>query len=202
MTQPGARALPDLDAAIALADARRRALRDDLAPATVRLPLRYWRQQAHFTTPAEEAIARKAVEGGTAPDGPHPGAVRGRPGELADRLGVDVALVERLLAEPRRAPLVMLDAEDALALTDEAAARGSRGRGRTCSPTADWSGGGPPQPALLPAARPQPRDDRRASCTACCGRSSNAPATDASRSTASCSPRSSTPRRWTWSTAC
>ena len=38
------------------------------------------------------------------------------PGELADRLGVDVALVEQLLAEPRRAPLVMLDAEDALAL--------------------------------------------------------------------------------------
>ena len=61
---------------------------------------------------------------------------------LADRLGVDVALVEQLLAEPRRAPLVMLDAEDALADTEEAAERGRQGAADVLS-TADWSGGGP-----------------------------------------------------------
>ena len=73
---------------------------------------------------------------------------------------------------------------------------------RTCSSTADWSGGGPrslrfyrpPGLNLETTARElygllwalAERVDRR----------------HASRSTASCSPRSSTPRRSTWSTAC
>ena len=127
MTDPRGRALPDLGSAIALADSRRRALRADLAPRRVRLPLRYWRQQAHFTTPAEEAIARKAVEGGTSPMGRIMTRFNVGPNELAHHLGADVALVEQLLAEPRRAPLVMLDAEDALALTDAAAELGRQG---------------------------------------------------------------------------
>ena len=43
-------------------------LADRLADRRADLPLRYWRQGAHFTTPAADAvIARKAVEGGTAP---------------------------------------------------------------------------------------------------------------------------------------
>ena len=142
MIDPRARTLPDLDAAIALADARRRSLRADLAPRRVQLPLRYWRQQAHFTTPAEEAIARKAVEGGTSPMTRILDRFGIGPMGLAERLGVDVALVEQLLAEPRRAPLVMLDAEDALALTDEAAERGRRSATNVLS-DADWSGGGP-----------------------------------------------------------
>jgi citrate lyase beta subunit len=142
MTQPGARALPDLDAAIDLADARRRALRADLAPRQVRLPLRYWRQQAHFTTPADGAVARKAVEGGTTPMGRILERFGIGPNGLADRLGVDAALVEQLLTEPRRAPLVMLDAEDALAFTDKAAELGRQGAADALT-TADWSGGGP-----------------------------------------------------------
>ena len=142
MIDPRARTLPDLDAAIALADARRRSLRADLAPRRVQLPLRYWRQQAHFTTPAEEAIARKAVEGGTSPMTRILDRFGIGPMGLAERLGVDVALVEQLLAEPRRAPLVMLDAEDALAFTDEAAERGRRSATNVLS-DADWSGGGP-----------------------------------------------------------
>ena len=48
--------------------------RDELSAALgtrrAQLPLRYWRQQAHFTTPAaNEPVARKAVESGTGPMG-------------------------------------------------------------------------------------------------------------------------------------
>ena len=142
MTASPSRALPDLAAAIARADERRMAVREAVAGRTVSLPLRYWRQQAHFTTPAEEAIARKAVEGGTAPMARILEKFGVGAGELADRLEVDQALVERLLAAPRRSPMVMLDAEDALALTEEAAARGREGAVNVLS-GADWSGGGP-----------------------------------------------------------
>lgn len=59
--------LTDLQAAILEGDARRLAVRAELAERRVSLPLRYWRQQAHLTTPAADAaMARKAVEGGTA----------------------------------------------------------------------------------------------------------------------------------------
>ena len=136
------RPLPDLDAAVALADARLRAIRDELAPRSVRLPLRFWRQQAHFTTPAEAGIARKAVEGGTSPMTRILDRFEVGPAMLADRLGADLARVERLLAEPRRAPLVMLDAEDALALTDEAVEQ-ARTDAADVLLEADWSGRGP-----------------------------------------------------------
>ncbi len=134
--------LPSLDAAIARADERRLALRERLAGRRARLPLRFWRQQAHFTTPAEEAMARKAVEGGTAPMARILERFGVSPAELAERLGTDPALVEGLLAAPRRSPMVMLDAEDALALTDEAAAAGRTGAANVLA-EADWSGGGP-----------------------------------------------------------
>jgi citrate lyase subunit beta/citryl-CoA lyase len=119
-----------------------RAVRDELAPRDVRLPLRFWRQQAHFTTPAEAGIARKAVEGGTSPMSRILERFEVGPAMLADRLGADIARVERLLAEPRRAPLVMLDAEDALALTDEAVEQ-ARTDAADVLLDADWSGGGP-----------------------------------------------------------
>ncbi|MFN8624028.1 MAG: aldolase/citrate lyase family protein [Chloroflexota bacterium] len=134
--------LPDLAAAIARADERRLAVRAQVSGRVARLPLRYWRQQAHFTTPAEEAIARKAVEGGTAPMGRILERFGVSAAELADHLEVDAGLVERLIAQPRRSPMVMLDAEDALALTEEAAERGRQGAVDVLA-TADWSGGGP-----------------------------------------------------------
>ncbi len=142
MSTSGARGVPDLEAAVALAESRRGSVRADLASRRVQLPLRYWRQQAHFTTPAEESIARKAVEGGTSPMSRILDRFGIGPMGLAERLGVDVALVEQLLAEPRRAPLVMLDAEDALAATDAAAELGRQAAANVLS-TADWSGGGP-----------------------------------------------------------
>jgi citrate lyase beta subunit len=137
-----ARPLPDLAAAIARADERRLAVREAVSGRVARLPLRYWRQQAHFTTPAEEAIARKAVEGGTAPMGRIMEKFGVTAAHLAEHLEVDLALVEGLLARPRRSPMVMLDAEDALALTEEAAERGRAGAVDVLA-TADWSGGGP-----------------------------------------------------------
>lgn len=142
MTEATGRPLPDLAAAVALAEARVHAVRQELAPRTTRLPLRYWRQQAHFTTPAEAGIARKAVEGGTAPMARILDRFDIGPAMLADRLGADLGHVQRLLAAPRRAPLVMLDAEDALALT-EAAVEQARADAADVLLDADWSGGGP-----------------------------------------------------------
>jgi len=116
--------LPDLDAAVAAMDERQAALRESLASRRARLPLRYWRQQAHFTTPAERDIAAKALTSGTAATGRIMERLGVGAAELADRLGVDTTAVESLIAHPRTAPLVMVDAEDALALTDAAAEQG------------------------------------------------------------------------------
>lgn len=116
--------LPDLAAAIAAADQDRVALRAHLAARRTDLPLRYWRQQAHLTTPAADAaMARKAVEGGTAPVARMLERLGLTAADLAERLELPVALVEARLARPARAPLVMLDGEDAIAPGDEVAAR-------------------------------------------------------------------------------
>jgi hypothetical protein len=65
------------------------------------------------------------------------------PGELADRLGAEQRLVEELLARPERAPLVMLDGEDAQALRDDVTEQGLRGAAAVLR-DADWAGDGPP----------------------------------------------------------
>jgi citrate lyase beta subunit len=102
------------------------------------LPLRYWRQQAHFTTPADnEGLARKAVEQGTAATS----RMLARWGigaqELADRMEVPVDNVAALLDAPRQAPLVMLDGEDATALRQDALAESRRVAALTLR-TARW----------------------------------------------------------------
>jgi citrate lyase beta subunit len=117
-------ARPDLAAAVARADERRLALRERLATRHVDLPLRYWRQQVHFTTPAERDIAIKALTVGTAPMTRILERFGVTPAQLAGRLGVEVGDVEGLLERPRRSPMVMVDAEDALADTPEAVERG------------------------------------------------------------------------------
>ena len=123
-SSPTAARLPDLAAAVARADARRLELRERLAARRVDLPLRYWRQQVHFTTPAERDIAIKALTGGTAPMSRILERFGVAPADLAERLGVDAETVEALLARPRRSPMVMVDAEDALADTPESVERG------------------------------------------------------------------------------
>jgi citrate lyase beta subunit len=85
------------------------------------LPLRYWAQQAHLTTPANDlAMANKALTASTAAARRALEQLDLRPIDLADRLEVHVALVEARLAQTRPAPLVMLDGEDSIAPGPEA----------------------------------------------------------------------------------
>jgi len=115
----------DLAAAIAEGDTLRLAVRTTLTGRRITLPLRYWRQSAHLTTPATDAaMARKAVEGGTASVARMLERLGLTGDDLADRLELPRGLVEARLAKPSRAPLVMLDGEDAIAPGEEAAARG------------------------------------------------------------------------------
>lgn len=134
----------NLDDAIATGDRRRRAVADRLRRYRVDLPLRFWRQVAHFTTPAADAaMARKAVEGGTEPMRRILERFGVTSRDLAARLDIDPERVDRLLANPRRAPLVMLDGEDAQAPRADVAAAGLRSAA-TILREADWAGGGPP----------------------------------------------------------
>jgi citrate lyase subunit beta/citryl-CoA lyase len=142
MTSEGPRPLPDLAAAIAAGDAARLAVRDTVSRRRTALPLRYWRQQAHLTTPAAHAsMARKAVEGGTAPVGPLLERLGLSPTDLADTLELPLELVEARLASPFRAPIVVLDGEDAIAPGDATAERGLAVAADILS-TADWGADG------------------------------------------------------------
>jgi citrate lyase beta subunit len=135
---------PQLAAAVAAADERRLAAREILAGRHADLPLRYWRQQAHFTVPAgDAAMARKAVESGTAPMARILERFDVRPETLAEHLEASVDAVTGLLEHPERAPLVMLDGEDAIGPGDAAADEAVRNATATLT-QADWSGGGPP----------------------------------------------------------
>jgi citrate lyase beta subunit len=114
----------DLATAILEGDALRQATRATLRNHQARLPLRYWRQQAHFTTPATGIeIARKGVERGTSPMARLLGQLGLVAADLAEALELPTVVVERRLEEPSRAPLVMLDGEDAIPPGDAAAQR-------------------------------------------------------------------------------
>lgn len=99
------------------------------------LPLRYWRQQVHFTTPASGTPAKALT------------ALRAVPRLLerldlsveavAEHLGVDVAPLASVLDGDGRPPAVLLDAEDAVADTVEAAQRARTGAA-ACFADADW----------------------------------------------------------------
>ena len=133
-----------LEDAVAAWDTRRSTILPLLEARRAELPLRYWRQAAHYTTPAADVtMARKAVEGGTAPMGRILDKFGVTPADLAERLGTPVAGVEALLARPARSPLVMLDGEDAQALRDDVTEAGLREAASTLA-EADWSGDGPP----------------------------------------------------------
>ncbi len=128
----------ELATAIAAADRDRVALRTRLEVRRTDLPLRFWRQQAHLTTPAADPLmARKAVEGGTASVSRMLERLSLTGADLADRLDLPTALVEARLASPSRAPLVMLDGEDAIAPGDLVAARAMEVAAETLV-EADW----------------------------------------------------------------
>jgi len=127
-----------LAAAIEAGDAARLAMAARLADRRTDLPLRFWRQAAHLTTPAADAVmARKAVEGGTGPVARMLERLGLTPTDLAEALGIPTSLVEARLATPARAPMVMLDGEDAIAPGDAVAQRALAVAADTFV-TADW----------------------------------------------------------------
>jgi citrate lyase beta subunit len=135
---------PSLAAAVAAYEERRDGLLPLLSSRRAEIPLRFWRQAAHFTTPAADvAMSRKAVEGGTSPMARILERFGVSAADLAERLQTPAARVEALLASPARAPLVMLDGEDAQALREDVTQAGLREAAATIA-DADWSGDGPP----------------------------------------------------------
>jgi citrate lyase beta subunit len=82
-------------------------------------------------------MARKAVEGGTAPVGRMLERLGLTAADLAEALELPVAVVEARLASPARAPLVMLDGEDAIAPGEEVAQRALAVAAETFA-GADW----------------------------------------------------------------
>jgi citrate lyase beta subunit len=109
-----------------------------------RLPLRYLVQTAHFTTPlSDPAVARKAVDRGTASVARMLERLELAPKDLADRLGVRADRVAAILVVSPRAPLVILDAEDSIAPA-QAAADAAGAIAADVLVEADWSAGAVP----------------------------------------------------------
>lgn len=106
--------------------ARRQELLRQRRQRSADMPLRFWNQQAHFTTPASGAPG-KAIQGLAAVE-----KVLQRFGisaeEIAERSGADLAVLKGILgSDNKHSPFVMVDVEDAVAHTEEAIAKGRLG---------------------------------------------------------------------------
>ena len=136
-TQPNTRTRRDgLDALRREAEAERLELLAQRAASSAEMPLRFWNQHAHFTTPAS-GTPEKAIQG-----------LRAVPG-LLDRFGIDVetlaehsgasldALKELVGGEDKHSPFVMVDVEDAVALNPESIAKARAGAVR-CFTEGAW----------------------------------------------------------------
>ena len=109
---------------------RQRLLSEVVREHTVRLPLKYLRQQAHFTTPASNyEVACKAVEKGSSATARILEKYRITTDELSNLLEIPRVEVEEELAGDPHAPLVMVDSEDAQALREDVIQRGRRNAG-------------------------------------------------------------------------
>ncbi|MCH8333687.1 hypothetical protein IIC65_07115 [Candidatus Sumerlaeota bacterium] len=100
------------------------------------MPLKFWNQQAHFTTPAG-GTPEKAIRGLASA-----GKILKRfgitPEEIAERTGAPLAtLLEFLNGEDQYSPFVMVDVEDAVALTEESIDRARLGAVRVFTQE-DW----------------------------------------------------------------
>ncbi len=117
---------------------RRRQAVEEADRHRARLPLRFLRQQAHFTTPASRyEMALKAVERGSGAAARILEKFRITVEELAEALEVPPSEVEAELAADPHAPLVMLDSEDAEALREDVIQRGRANAVRIFR-EADW----------------------------------------------------------------
>ncbi|MDB5057079.1 MAG: hypothetical protein JWO59_551 [Chloroflexi bacterium] len=123
--KPGELLLPSELELVALAEERRAVADAARAAGRTDLPLSFWRQHAHLTVPApDEARALKAVNCGTEPVARQMLRLGVTAEDLAKRLKLPAAQVVEMLAVPRRAPLVVLDGEDAQALRADVAEKG------------------------------------------------------------------------------
>lgn len=109
---------------------RERLLNEVVQGHAVRLPLKYLRQQAHFTTPASNyEVACKAVEKGSSATARILEKVQITTNELSQLLQVSRTELEEELETDPHAPLVMVDSEDAQALREDVIERGRRNAG-------------------------------------------------------------------------
>lgn len=135
------RTSPNLRSAIEAAETQEALVAQIVDSRQARLPLRFWAQQAHFTTPAGDlALARKALGEGTGPTERMLGRLSLTPEDIASALGVSESKVVALLDHPRAAPLVMLDGEDAQALRPDVIDVGLTNAAELLAATADGAG--------------------------------------------------------------
>lgn len=149
MTQETISNLKVSDAYTNIAEQAQRAREDLLTVRDARsadVPLKFWRQHAHFTTPAS-GTPHKAIRGlaSTAKILKRFG-ISGQ--EVAATSGAPIEFIEEALsgANPH-SPFVMVDVEDAVALTEESLAKARLGAVR-CFTEEDW---GPTLPFYRPA---------------------------------------------------
>ncbi len=105
---------------------RRQALREQSQKLRAsNLPLKFLRQQSHFTTPASNYdMVLKAVEKGSSATRKILEKFDISTTQLAETLDISTAFLERELQRDPGAPLVMVDGEDAQALRDDVVERG------------------------------------------------------------------------------
>ena len=123
--QPLTNDLTAFEAGIAAAEAGRARLLAAARLQLVDLPLHFWQQQAHFTTPASDlGMVQKAVQNGHAATAKILAKFGITSERLAEVLGVPRSEIEAVLQADPRPPMVMVDGEDAQALRDDVVERG------------------------------------------------------------------------------
>jgi citrate lyase beta subunit len=129
-----------IDSLIYMAETRRQALLETTSTLKTSLPLRFFRQQAHYTTPASNyKLAHSAATRGFEPALKIFARYNITFEDLAEALEVPLPAVEAFSQSSPRAPLVMLDGEDAQALDDTVVAQG-RQNAVDIFRQADWGG--------------------------------------------------------------
>lgn len=117
------------------AHARRTELLAQRARLSAEMPLRYWNQQAHFTTPAS-GTPEKAIKG-LAPAAKILERFQISPEEVADTTGAPLDTIKKILSGSPHSPFVMVDVEDAVALNEESITKARLGAVR-CFTEEDW----------------------------------------------------------------
>lgn len=117
------------------AQAKRAELLAERRRLSAEMPLRYWNQQAHFTTPAS-GTPEKAIKGLSAV-AKLLEKFQISPDDIAEKTGAPVETIKQILAGSPHSPFVMVDVEDAVALTEESIQKARAGAIR-CFTQEDW----------------------------------------------------------------